>query len=519
MKAQLLRFSSTSTVFHLLRCSLPFALMLLTPRTATAGLCGDNDPANPVPECVAADDGSATNCTSTDAVRLWPDNGLRPGRPGQQLPALRDSTQWRSFNPPSAHNGHELFLSLDIEDEFLYVAYNVGLQVWNISGGNAENPRRRRFADLYENGFLTFIPDGENDFWIDDISAINPTGDGSVDVLLALTGKDGVGFSIWEHHKEFDSLEQHYQDLGTDTRTVETLQRGDQAFAFAGSNSGIYVYELTAARELGSPCIDDQGSVCPGIYQGRVGTLELGHYVSVIERGGEIYVAASTGGTDQAAKLELWHVPDPTTPETAQLRYRSDGLDRRGVELFSHGGDAYLAVVEPGQPSRSLRIYDVGGCLDTDGCSSLGAPEWQTVLPSWPTNLNWLTYSQSEGRSYLYSGFQSANMEGAAVEQLFDLTTLGSTNDIVELTEGGSSYVDPCSGQPVDYWGYYYPGNEHGLRNVTAQSGRLKDGFLYRAAFGILDVHRLGEIPAEIFSDGFESGDTSVWSTTNGLLP
>lgn len=494
-------------------------LGFLVPAVLAAGLCGDNEPAKPVPECVSSSTGVATSCAAADAIRLWPESGLRPGLPGQQLPGQRDSTQWRSFSPPAAHTGHELFLSLDIEDEFLYVAYNVGLQVWNISGGNAESPRRRRFADLYGGGFMTFISDGENDFWIDDISAINPTGDGDVDVLIALTGKDGVGFSVWEHHKAFDSIEQHYQDPGTDTRTVETLQVGDSVFAFAGSNTGIHVYELMAARQLDEPCIDDQGSVCPGIYRGRVGTLELGYYVSVLEHDGQVYVAASTGGNAVDAKLEIWRVPDPATPETAVLLYRSTGRDNRGPELFTYRGQPYLAIVEPGQPSRKLSLYPVGACLDDDGCNALGTPSWQTSLPSWPTTFNWLTFSESGGRPFLYAGFQSTNMEGGSIEQLYDLATLGTTNQITELTAGGGAYLDPCSGQAVDYWGYYYPGNEHGLRNITSQAARIKDGYLYRAAFGVLDVHRLGEIPSEIFADGFESGDVTGWSTVMGLLP
>ena len=495
-------------------CLLALALGAVTALPASTGFCGDNDPATPAPECVSTATGDPVACSDASAVRVWPDD-LRPGRPAQQIPAWRDSTQWRSFNDPDAINGHELFLALDVEDDYLYVAYNVGIQVWDISGGNADNPRRERAFDLYRGDFMSFIPDGENDFWIDDVAAVNLANDGSDSVLLALTGKDGVGFSIWEHTKEFDALEQFYQDLGTDTRTVELLEIGNTAYAFAGSFTGVHVYDLAAARDLAAPCLDDQGSVCPGVYLGKVGTLENGFYVSVIEQGGRRFVAASTGGNGVDDLLEIWEITDPTDPASANLVYRSSQRDVRATELFRYQNNTYLAINERAGTGRNLSIYRVTSCLANGGCGSLGTPVWRTATTSWPGNISWLTFSESIGRPFLYYGLQTENIEGGAAEQLFDLTTLGSTNQIVEITASGGTYVDPCNGLGVDYWGTYYPQNHNGLRNISPQAGRFNGRYFYRAAFGLLDVHVRQETtpPSEIFADGFESGDLSAWST------
>lgn len=495
-----------------LSCFGMLLLLLLSPTTALAGECGANEPAFPVPQCVSSTTGLEVTCGTAGSVELWP-AGFRPGLPGDRLPLDRDSTQWRSFSIPGANSGHELFQSLDIHANHLYVAYNAGLQVWNIAGANAEDPNRLFNPDGYRGQFLEFPSSGENDFWCDDVSVIDPSG-GDTNVLVALTGKDGVGFSIWDHRKNVNLLTQYYQDLGTDTRTVETLEFNNNAYAFAGSFSGAFVYDLTAARNLASPCLDNKGTVCPGVYEGSVGTLNKGYYMSVIERGGRVYLA-SVGGT--ATRLEIWEMTNPSNPGSAVQRLNQTSINSRGVEFFLRGSVYYLAIIEASGSQRILKIYNATNCLDTNGCGSLGSPVWQTTLPSWSANFQWLTYSESSGTPYLFYGFQSVNMEGDAIEQLFDLTTLGTTNQITEITQSGGSFTDACNGQTVDYWGYYYPKNDHGLRNVSPQVGRFNGDYFYRAAFGILDVQVKGEGSGGTPVNTTAVNDTAPYYFTDGI--
>ena len=469
-------------------CGIALGVALMLPGNLAAGECGFNEPGFPVPECVSSSTGLEVACSASDAVQLWP-AGWRPGEPGERFPLDRDSTQWRSFSIPGANSGHELFRSLDIVENHLYVAYNAGVQVWNIAGNNAEDPNRLFNPDGYRGQFFDFPPSGENDFWIDDIDAINPSG-GNSNVLVALTGKDGVGFSIWDHRKDVNLMTQLYQDLGTDTRTVEALEFNNTAYAFTGSFTGAYVYNLSQARNLTGDCLDDKGSVCPGIYRGSVGTLNKGYYMSVIERNNRIYLA-STGGT--ATTLEIWEMSDPSNPGSAVRRFSETSINSRGVEFFLRGAVYYLAVIESSGSTKTLKIYNASNCLDTNGCTSLGSPVWQRVLPAWSANFQWLTYTESNGTPYLFYGFESVNMEGDAIEQLYDLTTLGTTNQITEITDGGGSFTDACNGQTVDYWGYYYPKNDHGLRNTSPHMGKFNGDYFYRIGFGYLDVHVRGD--------------------------
>ncbi len=477
-------------------------LMLATPAAIFGGFCGDNSPAFPVPECRDETNGDEVACDDANAVRLWPD-GFRPGNPGEQLPAERDSSQWQSFTIPGANTGHELFQSLDIVDNYLFVVYNAGLQAWNISGSNAEDPDLRAAEDGWRGDFLQFPSSGENDFFTTDVSAVNPTGGGS-DVLVAVSAVDGVGLSIWRFTPSA-TLNQRYQDLGAGTISVRAIEFGGSVYAFSGGITGVFVHDMTRADELGSPCLDDAGSVCPGVFRGQLGTMDSGRQLDIIERGGKVYVAATDGGATGELGLEIWEVADPSAPDGAVLKFSGLNTDSRGPELFEHNGDYYLAAVER-DGDRQVKIWNVNGCLDADGCGSLGAPLY-SFTPRQVGSAHFLTFSRSNGVSFLYYGVQANGLDRTQVEMLLDLTTLGTTNQITEITDGGGTYTDECSGNTVDYWGDYYPDNGHGLRNTRPRIDKFQDEFFYRAAYGILDVHVR------------ESGPPSITTTVDDAPP
>ena len=479
------------------------ALGLASPPVVSAGL-GD-PPAFPVPECRDANNGDEVACNDVDAVRLWPGR-LRPGLPGESLPVERNSTGWVSLTIPGAASGHELFHSLDILGDHLFVAYNAGLQVWDISGEMAEDPQFLAGADGWLDDFLDFPIPGEIDTYTNDVAAIAPSTRGH-DVLVAVSADSPVGVSIW-HFTPPSTLTPIYQDQGNDSRQVRTAELGGVAYAFAAGPGGVSVYDLTAAAALASPCLDTSGSVCPGVYLGEVGTMARGGYVDVIERAGSLYLAASDGSLSGGLGLEIWELSDPATPGTAVLKFSGLATDTRGLALFEHQGGFYLAAIER-DGDRKIRFFDADPCLDADGCVSPGAPLAEIAPRPTGGAAHYLTFSTSGATPFLYYGVSTSFLDGSKAELLLDLTDLGAGNQIVEITEGGGTYFDAGSGSTVDYWGDYYAGNTHGLNNFQPRVGRFQGKFFYRAAFGILDVH----VETGIFSDGFESGDAGAWSS------
>ncbi len=473
--------------------------------TSPAVWSGD-PPAFPVPECRDAGTGDEVVCTDANAVRLWPED-LRPGLPGQSLPAGRNSTGWIGLTIPGAATGHELFHSLDVAGDHLFVAYNAGLQVWDVAGEQAEDPLFRAAADGWLGDFLEFPSPSEVDFYTTDVAAIIPAPEGS-DVLVAVSASTAVGVSIWRFTPP-STLAQLYQDLGNNSRHIRTAEIGGTAYAFAAGPGGVSVYDLSAAAALASPCLDTGGSVCPGVYLGDVGTMTSGRYADVIERGGNLYLAASDGSAIGALGLEIWELADPATPASAVLKLSGLDTDTRGPALFEHQGSYYLAVVER-EGDRHIRIFDASTCLDADGCSALGAP-LVAITPKQAGGADhYLTFSTSGGTPFLHHGVATPVLDGTRVELLLDLTTLGASNLVTEITDGGGTYFDAGTGNTVDYWGDYYAGNTHGLNNFQPRIGRFNGDHFYRAAMGILHVHVR---PGAIFSDGFESGDAGAWSS------
>ena len=233
--------------------------------------------------------------------------------------------------------------------------------------------------------------------------------------------------------------------------------------------------------------------MCPGVYKGEVGSTSIVQGFDIIERGGRIYVAIARG---ILTPLEIWEVVNPAAPGAAVRRFSGLGDGTLAPALFEHGGSFYMAAVVRVNGIWRIRIYNVDSCLDTNGCTSLGPALW-SFTPETVGTSTFLTYSTSGGTPFLYFGLTSNILEGTKTEGLFNLSTLGGTNQITEITDGGGTYTDSCSGNTVDYWGDYYANNGHGLRNLRPRVGKFKNGYFYRAAFGILDVHVADTGPAD----------------------
>ena len=105
---------------------------------------------------------------------------------------------------------------------------------------------------------------------------------------------------------------------------------------------------------------------------------------------------------------------------------------------------------------------------------------------------------------------------GAAYERLFDLTNLGGTNQLSEMTETGGTFTDECNGLgPIGYWSYYYELNATGYRNFSPRKAMFGGRYFYKintepVPKGALEK-RLHEIydprPDKVI---FVKGDTTV---------
>lgn len=483
------------------------------PAALFGGTCGNNDPAVPVPECRNENNGQQVPCSDPSAVRLWP-AGLRPGLPGQTLPPERDSTQWTSTTIPGALSGHELFHGLDILGEKLYVAYNAGFQIYDIGGSHAEAPSRELTKDGWRGDFLDFPSFGENDFYVDDIEAVVSGGKN----LIALSGRVTVGPTIWEHSISPLGLVQKYQDLGNRTQRIRIVNQGGTNYAFAGGQFGIFVYDMNRAQALATPCLDTSGTVCPGVYRGKLGETNLSLFLDTIWRDGRVYVAKSGGN---GVPLEIWEVTTPSSPGTAVRRFQGLSAGAQGMAFFEVNTIPYLGVVEKSGSAWRLKVYNVDACLDTNGCGSLGTALVNRPLDVSASSPQFLNYSVSGSTPFLYYGANEFGIIGDQVEQLLDLSNFPGS--VSEITDSGGTYHDDCNGQTIDYWGDYYPDNDNGLRNIRPMVGKFRGNYFYRAAFGILDVHvREAQEPTLTLagpSEGFP-GDAQTFTTTaSGCTP
>ncbi|MEM6793613.1 MAG: PKD domain-containing protein [Acidobacteriota bacterium] len=420
-------------------------------------------------------------------------------KPASQIPLQRDSTDYLTLTIPGSQSGHELFQDvavLDGNDDWLFVAYNAGLQIWDLRTSPA-NPQRLLFRDGWQRQIREFPGFGEGDTYIDAIDVIAaPTGSNA---FIALAGRSGHGISIWRFNLINGDLEQIFQSARNWYRDVELINHSNgRTYALApssdASNGGLHVFDVTAAN--GSPCFDDEVApdVCPQ-YEGTVGTMVDGAYVDTVQIGSETYLVASDGSSFPTDRLrtQIWLLTDPDNPGSANLKF--DGLNNntRGVQLFEMNSRYFLGVIDYlGATNTFSRVYEATSCLDADGCTSVGSPLWSAANRAISGNFQFLTVSKSGNRTFLYYGLETTPLNGSRTEALYDITSLGTGgSNVFEITDAGADYVDPCSSQVIDYWGDYYTNNAYGIDNLLPRHGIFIGKYFYRAAIGVLDIHEL----------------------------
>lgn len=486
-------------------------LLALVPDIAHAEAdCQSDSPARPVPQFTPEAPG----------VSLWPLDGqsgeprIRPagvplGTTRDQLTALpeeRDSTQYLTQTAPGVLSGHELFQDVAVpgsrdEDatpsEWLIAVYNAGIQVWDISvPGDPKISQRRDGwpAPFGLDEWAHFVVFGEDDTFVLSVDAIEV---GEL-IYIGVAAEFGVGFSAWTFDPSTKTLEQVYQGIDDDTRDVSVVEAPNgSVYAFTADADGVRIYDLSTAA-INGLCVEESDDIC-GVRRGLVGDLPKAQHVSAAVLDGGIYVAASDGITvNSLLSLELWEVGDPENPATepegtAVRRYTAGEGHYYSPQLFTYQGAHYLALVDksgglntPGE----MRIHELGDCLS--GCTELPFAVASESLKLSLAGVHFLDVSYSEGSPFLHYGMETTGLFGAGFERLWELEQLPqgfAPDTLPELTDGGGTYLDPCEGTEVDYFGDYYINNDYGLRHYNPRHGVFSGAYLYRAAESVLDVH------------------------------
>jgi PKD repeat protein len=379
-------------------------------------------------------------------------------------PFCRDSTTFDEFT--QAYSGFPWFMSIDAENNTLFVALSHGLQLWDASGLFPEPISQLSFT-----AFPLWSSNPEVKWPLQDVDA--PAG---VDDLVAVAGQAGIGIAIIDltNKSEPEVLYQNYEKEGNQ---VYAATLGGRRYAFLAASSGLpsgglYAFDMTQAK-LYDRCAEFIPAVgapveCPGVYQGRIGSKVSVTDVDGVDR----FVVASFGSSQG---FEIWDVAAPSLP---QLKLSGLG-DRRvnGVALWKEGSSYYLAArtsvfeAGPGRVVHRTAIYDVS-CI-TGSCAGLGAPLSAGEYDGGGIN-EYLTFSRSDGIPFLYLGSDDRCSGGTQREWLLDVRNPAAPQDI----------------SPFNYWGWYYRGGPTGFNTVMPRSGKFVGSTFYRTALSLFDFHQ-----------------------------
>jgi PKD repeat protein len=447
---------------------------------------------------------------------LW--GSLQPTDVGQ-IPDPRDSTNYHGQTRPDSR--YPLFSDIDVEGGYAYLSYSSGFQVWNITGAaNQANPQLAGAQDGWMGGFC---PTGcsagpEPDGWVPGNSetrelvfSVNvPDGNGN----LAVTGGiSPVGVTIWNTTNK-SAPKAIYSDGARTSYQVFSAQIGPTSYAFAAAEQtgiGVHVYNMsTAAQNFPNGCAEDTSSGqinCPGVYQGRIGGNQPASYVTGLKTGARQLIAFSSGVPVRG--VEIYDVSNPQIPINLKQgggRYLSGDIVY-GLAMWEQGSSQYLAATRVVGAQSKLSIYNISSCIN-GGCSTLPGPLWTSPALAGSSSRYFVTYSKDGSTPFLFLGLEDQCSPGLHREYLLDVSNPSSPDEIgteVPPVNWPNAGGNP-NPYPIDYWSWYYSKSPTGFSLVMPRVARFKDGFLYRAAWTIFDVHRRGSLTPTINISGPSTG-------------
>ena len=386
---------------------------------------------------------------------------------GGQLPIDRDNTD---FDQVGDFEVNPYSMALDVESGWVFMVANRRLQIWDARNSPGNPPMV--FDEGFRDSGLTWTPDGHAFFILEDIDA--PEGDANV---MALVGRYGVGTAIYDTTTKDDpTLKYQHHGGGFWAKQVyaTTIDGTDYAFSAVDQvgavPGGLFAYDMSAAKALSGSCDETTGgSVCPGVFEGKIGTRTR---VNSVDGAGDFVVIAS-GVAPRG--FEIWDVGDLASPTRVMEGLTGDSV--YGVALWQDGASYYLAT----RTLNQGRIFDVS-CIASGSCA-LGGAVWSRTMPNSSQGL--ITFSRSNGVPFLYFGRAEDCQNGNQQEWLYNVTSPATP---VDISPQGTVVID---GQAVSYWGWYYRQNGvHGFNRVAPRMGKFHNEYFYRAAHSIFDIHR-----------------------------
>lgn len=387
---------------------------------------------------------------------------------GVQGPAFcRDSTAFNEFS--QAYSAFPWFMSLDVENGYVLTALSHGLQVWDARTA-PQNPEP--LSQLPFQAFPVWSDNAELKWPLQDVDA--PSGG---DRVAAIVGQGGIGIAIVDlADKEEPAVV--YQNHRKDGEQVYAATINGRQYAFLAASSGqptggLFAYDMTRALDLDG-CVEavpapGEAVQCPGVYLGKIGSRGSALFVDGVDR----FVAVSFGA---ARGVEIWDAGSPASPQLKLSGLGDRGVD--GVAMWRQGSSYFLAArtsffdAALGRAVNATSIWDVS-CV-TGTCGPLGNPIWSGEFTSLGTR-NFLTFSRSGDRRFLYLGSDNRCAGGEQREWLLDVTNAAAPRDITP---------------PAGYWGWYYRGGPTGFNLVMPRTGQFSGEYFYRAGLSIFDIHR-----------------------------
>jgi len=405
----------------------------------------------------------------------------------QPTKILGDSSWWNFGQTPN--NLHPFWHDVDAENGFVFVTSGRGLMIYDAVATPA-NPVRKSY--FFANA--STVPDwhvNDTKFYLFGVDA--PAGYDGVAAVACISNNGMLIFDT--RNKEFPRL--MYQDNSKSGTQVWAATYGGTHYAFyAATNNKVLVYNLSAAQNLAAiKCLDDSPSSIPckdpqnrHVYVGRINTQTGVNYL----HGAGDYLAVSQGFVG----VEIWKVNDPVNPVRVSQFIPPGGS--AGVALWQQGTHYYLAVVQVSTANpHNLHIYDAT-CITGGTCTPTHVRTYPMTYTA-PSTLLFATFSRmGQGQTpFLYLGGEDQFSGGPQREFLLDVSNPAQPVDVTPQTHASG------------YWGWYYWGNLTGFNWVMPRTAKFNGTYLYRAAFGLFDIHeyRGNTAPAASFTWTTQSSD------------
>lgn len=383
---------------------------------------------------------------------------LRPADVGQ-LPAERDQTAFDEFCCGGWFKAH-LFQGAAVAGSRLLVAENLGVSSWDLT-----QPSKPKFIGRFSYGAATGFAKYPSDphaltHPVRQLSALN---DSAEVAALACDGAP-IGFVLVQTAAVPWVLYQDSGDGKFSTSAYLGRTGGVRTAFFARGSLPMRAYSVEAALAQTSRCVEDAplSVKCGKVFIGEGFSATYSNPVSGkpsirfprhVDGTGDTILTVSDFGAD------LWNASEPDQPlklgGISGLGYGSAGT------IWESGGATFAALAN----GTGIDVFDVSNGSFAKKVVSIPTPFAVGVLQaSRATNAN-LVYAAEAVAGQLSTG--------ASHEAVYDMTSPAAPREVTP---------PPVAG--VSYWGHYY---KYG--RVSPRTAVFGGSHLYRAAFGILDVH------------------------------